>query len=134
MTIPSPAVDKAGVVAEFLTKIGKLDIDGAAEHLDENAVMCLPYLDQIEDVRGRDAIVERIKATVPAMLTEMVFTFDAWYETAQPDVVIVEYRSKCPWRGRDGFYENTYIGIYGFNGQKIILYKEYLNPLKLDLG
>ena len=128
-----PALNKIEVVREFLERLGRQHIDGAGELLDEDAVMVFPFIEALEDVKGKAAIVGQIKATMVEMLECMNFTFDAWYEAIDGETVITEYRSKCPIRGQNGFYENTYVGIFAFKGDRIALYKEYLNPLKLDL-
>lgn len=127
------ASDKIATVTEFMNRLGRMDIAGAAELLTEDAVMALPYLEQIEDLHGRNAIVAQIEATMVQMLEAMHFTYDAWYEAVDGETVIGEYRSKCPIRGREGFYENDYIAVFKLRDGKIALYKEYLNPLKLDL-
>ena len=47
------------------------------------------------------------------------------------DTVIAEYHSECPRKGNAGVYRNTYITVFGFDGEKIALYKEYLNPTRM---
>lgn len=125
--------DKTEIVRTFMERLGRLDIDGASELLDEDCVMSFPYIDALDDVVGREAIVAQIKGTMMQMLEAMHFTFDSWFEAKDGQTVITEYRSRCPIRGSDGFYENAYVGIFAFKGDRIALYKEYLNPLKLDL-
>jgi ketosteroid isomerase-like protein len=125
--------DKIAVVTEFMNRLGRMDIAGAAELLTEDAVMALPYLEQLDDLRGRDAIVRQIEATMVQMLEAMHFTFAAWYEATDGETVIGEYTSKCPIRGRDAFYENAYVGIFKLREGKVALYREYLNPAKLDI-
>jgi len=122
------------IVRVFLERLGRMEIDHAADLLDDDCVMVFPYVEALDDVVGKAAIVTQIKATMVEMLEAMHFTFESWFETGDGSTVIAEYRSKCPIRGRAGaFYENAYIGIFGFKGDRIVLYKEYLNPLKLDL-
>lgn len=128
-----PAADKPAIVKEFLSRLGRLEIDAAAELLDDDCVMTFPYIEALPDIIGKAAIVAQIKATTAVMLDAMHFSFDSWFEATDGKTVITEYTSKCPIRGQDGFYENAYIGIFAFNGDRIALYKEYLNPAKLDL-
>lgn len=125
----STSQEKIKIVTEFLERIGRLDIRGAGELLHEDAVMMLPYVDPVPDVIGKQAIIEQLEATTPKMLEYMKFTFDEWYPTADPNCLIVEYRSSCARRDRGGLYENSYISVFKFIGNKISLYKEYLNPL-----
>ena len=122
---------KIAIIRQFLECIGRLDVEGAGEFLHEDAVMTFPYIDQIPDVVGRQAIIDQIAGTVPKMLKEMNFTYDAWHETTDPDVVIAEYHSKCPLLNGQGFYENDYICVFRFKDGRIALYKEYLNPARM---
>ncbi|HEY8386702.1 MAG TPA: hypothetical protein VIK82_10840, partial [Porticoccaceae bacterium] len=62
------------------------------------------------------------------------FTFLQWYPSLDSDVVIAEYRSYCPLKGGGGVYENDYITVFRFREDRIVLYREYLNPLQLNFG
>lgn len=117
------------IITEFLNGIGDLDFDTVARHLADDAVMTLPFLD-IPSTNGRDAIVGQLSASVPRMFERMTFHYDAFYDVADSDTVIAEYHSECPRRG-GGEYRNTYITVFGFSGEKITLYKEYLNPTNM---
>ncbi|MFN8043696.1 MAG: nuclear transport factor 2 family protein [Mycobacterium sp.] len=118
-------------VRDFLDSIGKLDFDRAATLLADDAVMTLPFLDGLPPTAGRAAIIEQLGASVPQLFKRMTFFYDAFYEVRDSDTVIAEYHSECP-RTRDaGVYRNTYITVFGFDGEKIALYKEYLNPARL---
>ena len=130
--MPIPLQNKIDIVTDFLNRIGKMDIDGAGEYLADDARTVYPYLDYLDDLEGRAAIVSQIRSTIPHMFERMDFTFDEWYEIADPDAVIVEYRSHCPRLGNKGVYQNVYIGVFRFRNDKITLYKEYLNPLRLN--
>jgi len=125
------ARDRIELVKEFLAKIGCFDMEAVRGFLAEDAVMTFPYLDQLPDITGRDAIVEQIESTVPVVMEAMNFTFTEFHPTADPDCLIAEYTSKCPLRGSDGFYENEYIAVFKFRGDEITLYKEYLDPTRM---
>lgn len=122
--------ERIALATEFLTRLGRLDAAGVAELLTPDAVMILPFLDAVPDVLGREAIVRQIETTMQPTLESMHFTFDAWHETAGGDVVIGEYRSRCPLLA-GGVYENAYVGFFTFDGDRIAGYKEYLNPLAM---
>lgn len=123
--------DRVKILEDFLDGIGSLDFERAGRHLADNAVMTLPFLDGLPPTEGRDAIVGQLRATVPQMFERMNFFYDAFYEVADSDTVIAEYHSECPRKADAGVYRNTYITVFGFDGEKIALYKEYLNPTKL---
>ena len=119
------------VVRDFLDSIGSLDFVRVAANLSETAVMTLPFLDGLAPTEGRAAITEQLSATVPQMFEQMTFFYDAFYDVRDSDTVIAEYRSECPRKGNAGVYRNSYITVFGFDGETIALYKEYLNPARM---
>ena len=115
---------------EFLDGIGDLDFGRVESHLAVDAVMVLPFVEDSPPTQGRSAIVAQLRGFVPAMFERMNFTYDQWYDV-RGGAVIAEYRSECLQRGSGRIYRNTYITVFRFEGAKIALYKEYLNPVKL---
>ena len=122
--------ERVRAVRGFLDGIGDLDFDRVEHHLAEDAVMVLPFVDEVPPTRGRSAIVDQLRNSVPAMFERMNFTYDEFYDVRGADAVVAEYHSECPQRGTGKIYRNTYITVFRFDGDKITLYKEYLNPLK----
>jgi ketosteroid isomerase-like protein len=122
--------ERVRAVRGFLNGIGDLDFDRVEHHLAEDAVMVLPFVDEVPPTRGRSAIVDQLRNSVPAMFERMNFTYDEFYDVCDADAVVAEYHSECPQRGTGKLYRNTYITVFRFDGDKITLYKEYLNPLK----
>lgn len=119
------------VVKDFLDSVGALDFDRAATHLADDAVMMLPFVDGLPPTEGRAAIIEQLGASVPQLFERMNFYYDACYEVRDSDTVIAEYHSKCPRKNSTEVYRNTYITVFGFDGERIVLYKEYLNPMRM---
>lgn len=119
---------RAGIVKEFLDSIGSLDFTRVEELLSEDAVMTLPFLEDLPPTNGRSAIAGRLSATVPRMFERMDFHYDEFYDVNGSDTIIAEYRSECPRKDGSGVYRNRYIGVFRFEGDTIALYKEYLNP------
>ena len=129
-----PVRRKIEVVTEFLDKVGNLDFDGAEQHLAENAVMITPFIDDLAPLEGRTAIIEQMRNLIPQMLKRMNFTYDAWYDVRDDeDTLIAEYHSESPWKAGDGTYKNSYITVFRFEDDKIALYKEYLNPMRMNV-
>ena len=93
--------------------------------------MTMPFLDGLPPTEGRAAITEQLSASVPLMFERMNFFYDAFYDVRDSDTVIAEYHSECPRKGNAGVYRNSYITVFGFDGEKIALYKEYLNPARM---
>jgi uncharacterized protein len=121
---------RVATVREFLDSLGNLDFDRVEQRLAQDAVLVLPFVEEVPPVRGRSAIVEQLRNSVPLMFERMNFTYDEWYDVRDADAVVVEYHSECPQKGTGKIYRNTYITVFRFDQDKITLYKEYLNPLK----
>ena len=119
------------VVKDFLDSIGNLDFVRVGLHLAQNAVMTMPFLDGLPPTEGKAAIAEQLGASVPQMFERMNFFYDAFYDVRDSDTVIAEYHSECPRKGGAGVYRNAYITVFGFDGETIALYKEYLNPTRM---
>nr|WP_194945853.1 nuclear transport factor 2 family protein [Mycolicibacterium malmesburyense]CRL69584.1 SnoaL-like domain protein [Mycolicibacterium malmesburyense] len=128
--MPSTFEDRVQLAREFLDGMGVLDFDRVARYLATDAVMVLPFVEDVPATRGSAAIVDQLRTSMPAMFVRMDFVYDRWYEVAGEQLVIAEYHSKALQRGTGNIYRNTYITIFGFEGDKITLYKEYLNPLR----
>jgi ketosteroid isomerase-like protein len=128
-----PVRRKIEVVTEFLDGIGNLDFDGAGQLLAENAIMIMPFVDGMPPLEGRTAITAQMRNVIPQMFERMNFIYDAWYDVRDDaDTLIAEYHSECPWKASDGTYKNTYITVFRFTDDKIALYKEYLNPMRMN--
>ena len=128
-----PVRRKIEVVTDFLDRTGNLDFDGAGQLLAENAVMVMPFVDEMPRLEGRTAIIDQMRSVIPRMFERMNFSYDAWYDVCnEDDTLIAEYHSECPWTGGAGTYRNSYITVFRFEGDKIALYKEYLNPMRMN--
>ncbi|MBO0866136.1 MAG: nuclear transport factor 2 family protein [Mycobacterium sp.] len=134
MDMPLTFRHKVDIVTDYLGKIGALDFDGVGEHLADNAVMMVPFAPSMEDVpplMGKQAILDQMRGVMLQAFVRMDFTLDEWYDVSDSDALIVEYHSVCPLKGQDGEYRNSYVGVFRFEDDKIILHKEYFNPIKL---
>jgi ketosteroid isomerase-like protein len=129
--MPPPFATRVGIVTDFLDSIGSLDFDRVEGHLAEDAVMISPFVDAAPTLQGRSAIVDQLRGTIPHMFERMNFTCDEFYDIRDADAVIAEYHSECPLRDNAGTYRNTYITVFAFDGRKIRLFKEYLNPQRM---
>ncbi len=125
---------KVDIVTDYLNKIGSQDIDGAGQHLADNAVMMVPFAPSAEDVPplvGKQTILDEMRGVILRAFVRMDFTIDEWYDVSGPDALIAEYHSVCPLRGQGGEYRNSYVGVFRFQDDKITLHKEYFNPIRL---
>jgi ketosteroid isomerase-like protein len=128
---------KVDIVTDYLERIGVLDFDGAGRYLADNAVMTVPFAPSVEDVPplvGKQAILDQMRGTMSQLFVRMDFTVDEWYDVSDSDVLIAEYHSVCPLKGgkgQGGEYRNSYVGLFRFDGDKIVSHKEYFNPTRL---
>jgi ketosteroid isomerase-like protein len=135
--MPLEFLRKVDIVIDYLNRIGALDIDGAGQHLADHAVMMVPFAPSIEDVPplvGKQAILDQMRRVILPAFVRMDFMVDEWYDVSDSGALIAEYHSVCPLKGtqgRGGEYRNSYVGVFRFEDEKIILHKEYFNPVKL---
>lgn len=131
MTVADTFDRRVAIVTDFLDSIGNLDFDRVGRLLAEDAVMTLPFLEALPPTRGRATIVNQLSTSIPQKFDRMNFHYDTFYDVADSDTLIAEYRSECTRKGGSGTYRNRYITVFEFDGDKISLYKEYLNPTSL---
>ena len=128
---------KVDIVTDYLNSIGALDFDGVGQHLADDAVMMVPFAPSMEDVPplvGKQKILDQMRGVIVPAFVRMDFTVDEWYDVSDSDALIAEYHSVCPLRGPTGQgaeYRNSYVGVFRFEGDKIVLHREYFNPIKL---
>lgn len=123
--------ERVAVVKSFLDCLANLDFERAGQHLTEDAVMALPFLDALPPTRGKKAILDQTSSTMVQMIECMKFTYDAWYDVRDSATLIAEYHSEATLKHGLGIYRNQYITVFGFDGDDIALYKEFLNPVNV---
>lgn len=124
--------DTAHVARRFLSSLEAMDIDAALDCFTERGVQEMPFapsgfptrLDGIDELR-------RQYGGLPRAYTSMRFHVSATRPLADPEWVLLEYRGSI--EQRDGSrYDNDYAGLFQVRDGKIILYREYFNPLVLQ--
>lgn len=122
----------AEVAADFLERLGDLDIDGALANFANDAVQEMPYspagfphrLDGIDAIR-------RQYSGLPDAYTSMHFDITATHNTTDPGCVILEYTGSIRLK-TGGRYDNTYIGVFHTRNGRIVCFREYFNPMVLQ--
>ncbi|MEM8662362.1 MAG: nuclear transport factor 2 family protein [Pseudomonadota bacterium] len=116
---------------EVLRLISTGDIQGVKAHLTTDASMELPFAP-----RGVESIFEGIDAIVGALEYVpkhfRVFTFNAHetYVSNDGETVILEATSMAA-RHSGGSYQNRYVFVFSFHDNKILRWREFLNPESL---
>ena len=100
-----PFFRRVEVVTDFLDSIGDLDFDSVRQHLADDAVMVLPFVDNMPALQGKSAIVDQLSSSIPQMFERMNFAYDQWYDVRDDDALIVEYHSECPQKGSGATYD-----------------------------
>ncbi|WP_084526604.1 nuclear transport factor 2 family protein [Nocardia vaccinii] len=125
---------RVAIVTGYLDRLGALDIEGAGRYLADTAVMIFPFAlpgAEIPPLQGKSAILDQLRGTITAAFERMNFTVDECHDVAGSDALIAEYHSVCPLRN-GGEYRNSYVGVFRFEGEEIVLHKEYFNPVRLN--
>lgn len=130
-----PRTDNEATVLAFYKHLMAKDFDAWEALFAEDARQENPFmpsqegLDEGFDGRARIAFHYR---TVIANRKNLVFTVDTLHQTADPDCVIAEVggRSEVPETGR--IYDQRYVWIFHFRDGRIVLMREYFNPLAFE--
>lgn len=121
------------IFADLIGAYGRKDFDAFARHVDEQAVFEWPYLPLKEfpdRMVGRDAFIAMSREGM-ADCDGYHHTVDACFDQLDPDMLIVEYHSQTVLRSTGAAYANKYLGILRFDGDRVVYWKEYVNPLAI---
>lgn len=118
---------------EMITAFGAKDFDRFATYLLEDTVFEFPYLPLKEFPDRMDGVDTFVSAAKAGMADSEPYNHkvDAFYDMADPDMLIVEYHSDTTHTASGKRYANKYLGIVSFAGDKVKYWKEYLNPLPI---
>ena len=129
MTAEARQDDRVALAKRFLATLAAMDFDGLGELVDDGAVIEFPFSAAANlDVRGRTAMIERLRAGVTGFLKSIAFEVTAAYPGEDPEVVILEYASQGV-RQTGQPYANRYVGVFRVRAGRIVLFREYFNPL-----
>jgi hypothetical protein len=96
----------------------------------EDYVMEFPYAraGMQPRVEGRDAVIEYLVGVGDGIEVDTIGDVEV-HETADPDVVVVEFTGHGRARRTGEPYENRYISVIRMRQGRIVLYRDYWNPL-----
>ena len=104
-----------------------LDFDRVSELIAEDTVFEFPY-GGYPPLEGRAAILEHLRTGMANFVKSMDFTIQAIHPAADPELVFAEYTSTAV-RVDGGPYGNRYICMLRLRGGKIVLFREFYNPV-----
>lgn len=116
---------------DMLGALGRKDFDGFESYVAEDALFEWPYppVDEFAgSITGRGAFRKFCEAGM-ADCDPYNYSIEAIYDLAEPDTLIAEYSSHSFHRLRGLPYSNSYLGILRYSGDRMIYWKEYINPL-----
>lgn len=116
---------------DLITAFGAKDFDHFESYMREDTVFEWPYLplkDFPEVMIGGAAF----RASAEAGMKDSDpyhHVVDRFFDLVDPDMLIVEYHSDTIYHPTGRRYANKYIGIVKFKDDKVVFWKEYINPL-----
>lgn len=121
------------VFARLITAYGTKDFDTFARFVDPQAEFDWPYLPLKEfpdRMVGRDQFIAMSRSGMEDC-DGYHHQIDRFYDMADPDMVLVEYHSGTVLRSSGKPYGNKYLGILRFEGDMVVYWREYVNPLPI---
>jgi ketosteroid isomerase-like protein len=108
--------------------IEALDADRLVAHYTEDYVLELPYFKPNEPlvVTGREAARAYLGSILGGQ--RMRITLDGFYWIAEEALLIGEYTSEGEFLDNGEPYQNSYVGYWFFEGDRVRRTREYYNP------
>lgn len=119
------------IVCKFLQYLEAMDIESWADLWAEDGVQEMPYPPQglPDRVIGKAALYKHYK-TLPEMFVSMRYPISLLQTLEDPEWVIAEYTGEISIK-TGGHYNNRYCTLFHIRNGKIVLTREYFNPLIL---
>lgn len=118
---------------ELITAFGAKDFDRFLPFVREDTVFEWPYrplAEFPERLVGGARFVEISKEGMEDC-SPYGHTVDRFYDLLEPDTLVVEYHTDTTYLPTNTRYANRYISIVRFEGDQVIYWKEYINPLPI---
>jgi ketosteroid isomerase-like protein len=115
------------LVERSFAAVGRADVSGQIDSFTDDVVLELPYADPAVRLEGKDAIRAHVGPALETFRFQLQIT-DV-YECADPDTLVMEYRSEGQVTTTGKEYRNNYICVVRFRDGLICHQREYYNPL-----
>ncbi|MBT7877269.1 MAG: nuclear transport factor 2 family protein, partial [Gammaproteobacteria bacterium] len=116
---------------QLITAYGAKEFDKFLAYMREDTVFEWPFrplADFPEQITGGSTFVEISKEGMADCLPYN-HQVDQFYDLVEPDTLIVEYHTDTTYLPTNERYANNYISIVRFEDDKVVYWKEYINPL-----
>jgi ketosteroid isomerase-like protein len=106
------------------------DFAGMTELMSEDVEFDLAYAPEFltMPVRGRAAMLELMNMLMGGVFRKFTVEILATYQGADPEVIVVEYRSDAIVDRTGGPYRNRYVAIMRIRDGEVAFWREYHNP------
>ncbi|MEW6492618.1 MAG: nuclear transport factor 2 family protein [Cyanobacteriota bacterium] len=117
-------------VRDFLDLLSNKRMDAWLELWDEDGVQDMPFSPPgfPKRVEGKAAIARHYSA-LPTSVGRMVFPDLVTYPMLDPNTILAEYRGEIEILATGKPYNNIYAGLFQFRNGKILLFREYYDPM-----
>jgi ketosteroid isomerase-like protein len=115
------------VIERSFDAVGRADVAGQLDAFTEDVVLELPYADPPVRLEGKAAIRAHVGPALDIFRFQLHIT-DV-YDCADPDTLVLEYRSEGRVTTTGKEYRNTYIGVVRFRDGLICHQREFYNPV-----
>jgi uncharacterized protein len=115
------------VIERSFDAVGRADVAGQLDAFTEDVVLELPYADPPVRLEGKAAIRAHVGPALAIFRFQLHIT-DV-YDCADPDTLVLEYRSEGRVTTTGKEYRNTYIGVVRFRDGLICHQREFYNPV-----
>lgn len=122
-----------GLLTEIITAFGRMDFETFSAHVHPDCEFDWPYkpLKEFPDrMAGRDMFIEVARADMTDC-DGLNHKIDRIYDMADPDCLVAEYHTGTTLRSSGKPYGNKYLGIVRFEGDQLVYWREYVNPLPI---
>jgi len=126
-----PPVTPADVLAERRRLIMSGDADGFADLFTPDAVIEHPFMGPAAQLAGQDAIRENARQVMASPLRLEEFEVAQLHQTQDPEVVVVEMRSRWTMTTTGRSAAGTSIQVLRIRDGKIALFRDYVDSAAL---
>ncbi|MDJ0634170.1 MAG: nuclear transport factor 2 family protein [Xenococcaceae cyanobacterium MO_188.B29] len=125
-----PQSPSARIAQQLLQNLEAKNADAIAQLWTQEAIYELPYAlpGNPSQLQGKEAAQQNIIRII-AMFERIEFEQVRFYPTQDPNIVLVETQGNFVVAGSGKAYRNKYIAVIQTQNDRIVLLREYFNPL-----